>query len=198
MSTTIFKAGKSHTAPNTADRATDWRDAALCRSHPDPEMWFPKGTDAVSMANEAEAKRVCAGCPALMACREWAIESREDSGVWGGLSERDRYNLRRRGRSRNTEPAIRIVTFPSVKDAYEALTQKDGRHVLWNGGNEVKVGKARLTPNQVAWQATRRRTPVGRIFTDCETDGCVRHLNDQVIRQAREATRRATTERSAA
>ncbi|WP_432111398.1 WhiB family transcriptional regulator [Streptomyces sp. YPW6] len=191
MSTTIFKVVKSHSAPATAARAKDWRDVALCRSHPDPEMWFPKGTDAVSMANEQEAKRICAGCPALAACRNWAIETREDSGVWGGLSERDRYNLRRRARSRSTDPAVRVLTFPSVKDAYEALAKKDGRHVLWTGGNEVKVGKARLTPNQVAWQATRRRTPVGRIFTDCETDGCVRHLNDQVIRQAREATRRA-------
>ncbi|MGW4040436.1 WhiB family transcriptional regulator [Streptomyces sp. NPDC004778] len=196
MSTTIFKAGKSHTAPATADRAADWRDAALCRSHPDPEMWFPKGTDAVSMANEREAKRVCAGCPALMACREWAIESRENSGVWGGLSEHERASLRRRGYIRRA--ATPAQAFPSIKDAYKALTQKDGRHVLWTGGNEVKVGKARLTPNQVAWQATRRRTPVGRIFTDCETDGCVRHLNDQVIRQGREATRRTTTERSAA
>ncbi|MFF8467940.1 WhiB family transcriptional regulator [Streptomyces griseus] len=198
MSTTLFKVVKSHAAPNTADRATDWRDAALCRSHPDPEMWFPKGTDAVSMADEQEAKETCRHCPVMETCRQWALETRQDHGVWGGLSERDRYNLRRRARSRSTDPAIRVQTFPSIKDAYKALTQKTGRHVLWTGGNEVRIGKARLTPNQVAWQATRRRTPVGRVFTDCETDGCVRHLNDQVVRQAREATRKATTERSAA
>ncbi|MFY0511832.1 WhiB family transcriptional regulator [Streptomyces anulatus] len=190
MSTTLFKVVRSHAAPAIGARAADWRDDALCRSHPNPELWFPKGTDAVSMADERQAKQICTGCPVMAACRRWAVETREDSGVWGGLSERERYNLRRRARSRNTDPAVRVLTFPSIKDAYKALTQKTGRHVIWTGGNEVKVGKARLTPNQVAWQATRRRPPVGRVFTDCETDGCVRHLNDQAMRQARDTQKR--------
>ncbi|WP_278191912.1 WhiB family transcriptional regulator [Streptomyces sp. TRM75563] len=191
MSPTLFKVVKSHTAPAVADRAADWRDAALCRSPQyDPEMWFPKGTDAVSMANEREAKRTCAGCPALAACREWAIETRQDHGVWGGLSERERHNLRRRAQSRAVA-RVPMQTFGSVKDAYQALTQKDGRHVIWTGGNEVRIGKDRTTPNQVAWRATRRDAPVGRVFTDCDHDGCVKHLNDQAMRQAREATRRA-------
>lgn len=200
MSTTIFKVGKPHSDPATADRAADWRDAALCRSHPDPELWFPKGTDAVSMANEEEAKRTCRRCPVMETCAQWAIETREDSGVWGGLSEHDRASIRRRRQraAQAAEPTARFHTFGSYEDAYTTLTREDGQHVIWVGGNVVQIGKTRTSPNQVAWRATRKTEPVGRVFADCETDGCVKHLNDQAMRQARDAARKATTERSAA
>ncbi|WP_239481412.1 WhiB family transcriptional regulator [Streptomyces sp. CS014] len=192
MSTTIFKAGKSHSAPATADRAADWRDAALCRSHPDPEMWFPKGTDAVSMANEQEAKAVCAGCPALAACRAWAIETRENSGVWGGLSEHERASLRRHGRIQRKRTPLQA--FASIDDAYRTLTEKAGSHVLWTGGQEVVIGSVRMSPNQVSWRATRKEPPVGRVHKGCKHSRCVRHLVDQAMRDAR----KATTERSVA
>jgi WhiB family redox-sensing transcriptional regulator len=37
-----------------------------------------------------KAKAVCAQCPAVMACREFALDNGEVFGVWGGLSEDDR------------------------------------------------------------------------------------------------------------
>jgi WhiB family transcriptional regulator, redox-sensing transcriptional regulator len=42
------------------------------------------------LAREAEAKAVCAGCPSLQACREYALGQGELYGVWGGLGENDR------------------------------------------------------------------------------------------------------------
>ncbi|QQZ58386.1 WhiB family transcriptional regulator [Streptomyces microflavus] len=160
-------------------------------------MWFPKGTDAQSMNDADAAVRICRRCPVMDTCAEWAIDTRQDSGVWGGLTEQDRAALRRHGRI--PQKRTPIQAFASIQDAYEALTRKDGRHVIWTGGNEVRIGSVRMSPNQVAWRARRKTPPVGRVFPDCETDGCVRHLNDQVVRQAREATRKATTtERSAA
>lgn len=190
MSTTLFKVTRSHAAPDTLSRAVDWRDAALCRNPAyDPELWFPKGTDARSTADERQAKKICARCPVMDTCRDWAIETRQTHGVWGGLSEHDRASIRRLGRLPKKHTPIQA--FASIQDAYEALTQKDGRHVIWAGGNEVRIGSVRMSPNQVAWRATRSVAPVGRVFTDCETDGCVRHLNDQVIRQARDTARRA-------
>lgn len=45
---------------------------------------------------EHEARKVCAGCPALIACALHGLEH-EEYGVWGGLSETDRTSLGGRG-----------------------------------------------------------------------------------------------------
>ncbi|MFD3741620.1 WhiB family transcriptional regulator [Streptomyces sp. NPDC058629] len=173
----------------------NWRGSEACRTE-DPELFFPKGTDAASMDGADAAVRICRRCPAMEACAEWAIDTRQDHGVWGGLTEQDRAALRRHGRI--PQKRTPIQAFASIQDAYGALAQKDGRHVIWTGGNEVRIGSVRMTPNQVAWRARRRTPPVGRVFTDCDRDGCVRHLNDQAMRQARDAARTTTAERSAA
>lgn len=41
----------------------------------------------------AKGKAICATCPVLTACREWAIARRERHGTWGGLSERERRKI---------------------------------------------------------------------------------------------------------
>lgn len=193
MSTTLFKVVKSHAAPDTVGRNADWRDSSLCRDPQyDPEMWFPKGTDAASMADEAEAKRVCRRCPVMETCGQWALETRQDSGVWGALSERDRTSIRRYGRV--PKKRVPVQAFASIDDAYRSLTQEVSGHVLWCGGQEVVIGSVRMSPNQVAWRATRKDAPIGRVHKGCEIGTCVRHLTDQAMR---DAARHITTERSA-
>lgn len=50
----------------------------------DPELFFPqKGASA------AAAKAVCDGCPREFDCLMFAVEHHQ-SGVWGGMSERER------------------------------------------------------------------------------------------------------------
>ncbi len=77
------------------DPDLDWDQHARCRSH-DPMLFFgpnrfePKRE---RLAREAEAKAVCATCPCLRACREYAVTSGELYGVWGGLGEADRRDL---------------------------------------------------------------------------------------------------------
>jgi WhiB family transcriptional regulator, redox-sensing transcriptional regulator len=72
-----------------------WDHQAGCRSH-DPALFFgpnrfePKRE---RLAREAEAKAVCATCPCLAACREYALSAGELYGVWGGLGETDRREL---------------------------------------------------------------------------------------------------------
>lgn len=51
----------------------------------DPELFFSGFDEHV-----AEAKRVCAGCPLIEACRERARVTREQFGVWGGETEQER------------------------------------------------------------------------------------------------------------
>lgn len=60
-----------------------WMEDAAC-SRVDPDAWFPeKGS------SNKDAKRVCATCPVVPECREYAMRNRERFGIWGGLSERE-------------------------------------------------------------------------------------------------------------
>ena len=73
----------------------DWRDEALCR-HEDPELFFPVGTGPEAQEQIREAQAVCRRCPVREPCLEWALESGQTSGIWGGCSERELGLLRRR------------------------------------------------------------------------------------------------------
>ncbi len=73
----------------------DWRHEAACRDE-DPELFFPIGNTGPALAQIEEAKKVCHRCPVKEACLAWALESGQDAGVWGGLSEDERRALKRR------------------------------------------------------------------------------------------------------
>lgn len=86
----------------------DWRHRALCRDE-DPELFFPIATTGPGAAQVAAAKVVCQRCPVVEPCLTWALETGQDSGVWGGTSEDDRRLLARRARA----GAVRPVTSPA-------------------------------------------------------------------------------------
>ena len=73
----------------------DWRDDAECVRHPGEVDFFPERGESVRAA-----KAVCAQCPVKTECLEYAMQWNHLSGVWGGLSERERRQLRRRRRAR--------------------------------------------------------------------------------------------------
>ena len=73
----------------------DWRHDAICRDE-DPELFFPVGTSGPALMQIAEAKSVCRRCPVTESCLQWALESGQDAGVWGGMSEDERRALKRR------------------------------------------------------------------------------------------------------
>ena len=54
------------------------------------ELFFPIGTSSPALRQTAKAKAVCRRCDVVQACLRWAIESRQDTGVWGGLSGGER------------------------------------------------------------------------------------------------------------
>jgi WhiB family redox-sensing transcriptional regulator len=84
--------------------SVDWRDDALCR-HEDPELFFPVGTGPEAQEQTREAQAVCRRCPVREPCLEWALETGQTSGIWGGCSERELGLLRRRTlRQRRTQP----------------------------------------------------------------------------------------------
>ena len=73
----------------------DWRHRAACRGE-DPEKFFPVGNSGPAVIQTAEAKSVCRACPVVSACLNWALDSGQDAGVWGGMSEDERRQLKRR------------------------------------------------------------------------------------------------------
>ena len=87
----------------------DWRHTAVCRDE-DPELFFPVGNSGPALAQIADAKLVCNRCSVTTECLSWALNTGQDSGVWGGMSEDERRALKRR---RST--AFRITT-PFVAD----------------------------------------------------------------------------------
>jgi len=70
-----------------------WRHRAACRFE-EPELFFPVGTGEPALRQFAEAKSVCRRCPVVSSCLTWALETRQHSGVWGGMSEDERRGLR--------------------------------------------------------------------------------------------------------
>ena len=66
-----------------------WRTAAACRSA-DPELFFPISGSGPSLAQIAEAKAICAGCPVGRECLAFALRTRQAYGIWGGVTEQER------------------------------------------------------------------------------------------------------------
>lgn len=74
----------------------DWRHYSACRDE-DPETFFPVGTSGPAVLQVEQAKAICRRCPVVDECLQWALESGQDAGVWGGLSEEERRSVKRRG-----------------------------------------------------------------------------------------------------
>ena len=62
----------------------------------DPGLVFPIGNTSPALDQIEQAKSVCRRCEVAETCLKWAIESRQDEGVWGGLSADERRALKRR------------------------------------------------------------------------------------------------------
>lgn len=76
-----------------------WRSEATCRDT-DPELFFPVGTTGQALLQIAKAKSVCCQCPVTVDCLEFALETNQDTGIWGGSSEEERRQIRREAAAR--------------------------------------------------------------------------------------------------
>ncbi|MGB4967495.1 MAG: WhiB family transcriptional regulator [Candidatus Saccharimonadales bacterium] len=73
----------------------DWRDDAACLGT-DPEVFFPEGAKREAALQAEMAKRICKSCVVVETCLKWALETGQDSGVWGGHTQDERRALKRR------------------------------------------------------------------------------------------------------
>lgn len=87
------------TAQQLGSRATtkpdySWRDSAACRNV-NAEFFFPVGSASGAQDMIDNAKAVCQACPVGRACLEYALNTNQEAGIWGGLAEDERRRLRR-------------------------------------------------------------------------------------------------------
>jgi WhiB family transcriptional regulator, redox-sensing transcriptional regulator len=67
-----------------ATAAKAWTGDALC-AQADPDTFFAEGTHRTTLA-----KAICGRCPVRQSCLDFALETGEESGVWGGLDPHER------------------------------------------------------------------------------------------------------------
>ena len=77
-----------------------WQDSAACRGEDLMLFFGPDGERQPERdIRERKAKAVCANCPIRVQCLDWAIATRADYGIWGGVDfERETDVVRRRRR----------------------------------------------------------------------------------------------------
>jgi WhiB family transcriptional regulator, redox-sensing transcriptional regulator len=77
------------------DYATEWRAAGACLSA-DPDLFFPIAVGGAAVRQVTQAQRICAGCGVRQQCLEFAMQTGETYGIWGGTTPEERIRVRRR------------------------------------------------------------------------------------------------------
>ena len=128
-------------APTPAtDRADDWRDRAACLTV-DPEWFFVDGDKwGKHSDDEARAKAVCDGCPAVAECLKEALAQGDGHSIRGGLTPNERDRLRRNAnrptRAQRPKPTKcakgHDVTLPGARYANGMCVEcTRGRNARW-------------------------------------------------------------------
>ena len=75
-----------------------WQRLAACRGEDSSFYFAPSYFEkrGEKLAREAVAKRICAVCPVRQLCLDYALDTREGHGVWGGLNETERRAILKR------------------------------------------------------------------------------------------------------
>jgi WhiB family transcriptional regulator, redox-sensing transcriptional regulator len=96
----------------------DWRYEAECRKV-DPDLFFPVGTKGPALKQTEEAKAICRTCGVLDQCLKWALDTDQDAGVWGGMSEDERRALKRRRTIQTRRYAGRVTVAEPTEESVD-------------------------------------------------------------------------------
>ena len=90
----------------------------------EPEAWYPLSRRP-RQQKRLYAAEVCAGCPVRQMCLDYAMEAGEEYGVWGGVCEEDRRDMRA-GKTVPPATVLAVHTDPDI-DPQELLIEARGR-----------------------------------------------------------------------
>ena len=149
----------------------------------DPDLFFPgpggTGADA--------AKAICLRCEHVTECREWAVATEQEFGIWGATAPEDRRRIREATAEepapvRPPEPEVPIPLFADSDFARVVLD------LLGSAGLTARRLADRLGINaeQVIGWRCGRRTPSTRSMIQLAV-GCGRHL--ALLSEGRETVR---------
>ena len=74
--------------------AETWQDEGDCRRWAGVIDFFPRRGESAR-----EAKAICASCPVREPCLDFALREKITHGVWGGMTELERRQVRRQRRA---------------------------------------------------------------------------------------------------
>ncbi len=77
----------------TTELAAEWRERAACSGYRHA-LFFPVGDTDTAAIERAIA--ICLGCAVIDDCLEYALETNQRAGIWGGTTEEERRSLRRK------------------------------------------------------------------------------------------------------
>ena len=100
---------------------TDWREWGLCILQGTPtSVFYPRGNETGEVE---KAKRICFECDVREKCLDYAIYHQEIYGIWGGMTETERYelNTRRVLQGLHQESLLRNTRHEQVRLASESL-----------------------------------------------------------------------------
>jgi len=89
--------------------ASNWRAASACLNT-DPDVFFPVPVGTAASKQTARALRICAGCQVRQECLDFAMQSGEKDGIWGGTTPEERIRARRAHRRRAAAGAWQPMT----------------------------------------------------------------------------------------
>lgn len=87
--------GRPHRGTESPDRSTPpvlEREDRACAGI-DPEVFYPDRGDSKTAK---QARELCGRCPVRQPCLDWAVETRQRWGVWGGTTPEERKAILRR------------------------------------------------------------------------------------------------------
>lgn len=129
-----------------------WMDDAVCAGK-SGDLWF-EDNDRYSIT----AKRLCQDCPAVAICLQWALDTGETWGVWGGKTAKERENIRRRDgyAAKKQASPVRVlspmVAAATADRAARALAPKQARAQVLGStqtdevAEQVRTHRANNTP----------------------------------------------------
>jgi WhiB family redox-sensing transcriptional regulator len=80
-----------------------WQKEARCNQY-DPDIFFD-----THVRTERRAKAICSRCDVQSACLAFALKTRIEFGVWGGLNGKERRAMLRTGRTADLPELARAV-----------------------------------------------------------------------------------------